>query len=288
MSHDASAPCAAHAHHHDAAVAEFTLVGHAGAVVGTAWRIPAPRFLTVICHGYGEHVRRYGWVAQQLNVAGASVYGADHRGHGRSEGERALIPDFEPVVADLDLVVDLAARENPGVPIVLLGHSMGGMIAARYCQLHADRLVATVLSGPAIGRWDTAEQLLAAEEIPSTPIDPAVLSRDPEVGKAYEADPLVYHGDFQRPTLQGLHDEIERINRSGSIGALPLLHLHGEDDRLVPIDGALEGADSLSGSATGTKSYPGARHEILNETNRDEVITDILEFADGVLARIGR
>lgn len=267
----------------DAHSTDFTLVGHAGALVGRAWTVADPHWVAVLAHGYGEHVGRYGWVASRLNGAGAAVYAADHLGHGRSDGQRVLISDFEPVVEDLDLVVQYAGRRHPGLPIVLVGHSMGGMIAARYAQLHADRLVATVLSGPVLGSWITVDTLLALEEIPSTPIDPETLSRDAAVGAAYAADELVWHGDFARPTLEGMQEELHSINATGSIGDHPLLYLHGEDDQLVPLPASWEGLRILQGGATSTKTYPGARHEIFQEINRGEVLDDVIAFVEGVL-----
>src|SRR5699024_11508985 len=98
-------------------------------------------------------------------AAGAAVVAADHAGHGRSDGERVLIGDFEPVVEDLHLVVQYATAQHPGLPVVLIGHSMGGLIAARYTQLHADAVAATVLSGPVLGSWAIVDQLLELEEI---------------------------------------------------------------------------------------------------------------------------
>lgn len=267
----------------DALSTDFTLAGHGGALSGRAWTIPDPRWVAVIAHGYGEHVGRYEWVAGRLNGAGAAVYAADHIGHGRSEGERVLIRDYEPVVEDLHLVVQHAAGEHPGVPVVLIGHSMGGLIAARYTQQHADALAATVLSGPVLGSWATVDELLALEEIPSTPIDPGTLSRDTAVGEAYAADPLVWHGDFARPTLEALQRMMRTITATGSIGSHPLLHLHGEDDRLVPPAASREGLQTLRGPATSTKTYPGAQHEIFNETNRDEVLADVIAFVNGAL-----
>lgn len=263
---------------------ELALDGHAGRLVGCCWPAPSPRAVVLIAHGYGEHVRRYDHVAARLNAAGLSLYAADHAGHGRSDGERVLIPDFEPVVADLQLVLEHAVNENPGLPIVLIGHSMGGMIAARFTQLHGEELTALVLSGPVLGRWETVEQLLAAEEIPDDPIDTSTLSRDPEVGRRYEADPLIWHGPFQRPTLQGLHEAMDRINAAGSIGDLPLLYLHGEADQLVPIEDSLGGLEKIRGPRTQKKTYPGARHEIFNETNSAEVLDDVVAFVDRVLA----
>lgn len=266
---------------------DFTLTGHGGALVGRAWSLPAPRWIAVLAHGHGEHVGRYAWVAGRLNEAGAAVYAADHVGHGRSDGDRVLIEDFEPVVTDLDLVVRHAHDQHPDVPIVLIGHSMGGMIAARYTQVHPDRLVATVLSGPVLGSWAIVDELLALEEIPSTPIDPETLSRDPAVGATYAEDELVWHGDFKRPTLEAIHRCLAMITAAGTVGDHPLLYLHGEDDHLVPPGASRVGLRAVEGSATRVKTYPGARHEILNETNRAEVVDDVIRFVDGALADRG-
>lgn len=263
---------------------DFTLAGHGGTLAGRAWTLPAPRWIAVLSHGYGEHVGRYEGVAARCNDADAVVYAADHLGHGRSDGQRALISDFEPVVDDLLLVVQHAASRHPGVPVVLIGHSMGGMIAARFTQLHADSLAATVLSGPVLGSWATVDELLALDVIPSTPIDPGTLSRDPAVGEAYASDSLVWHGDFARPTLEGLQRAMRTIDEAGSVGEHPLLYLHGEADRLVPLPASWEGLNSLRGSRTFVKTYPGAQHEIFHETHRDEVIADVIGFVEGVLA----
>lgn len=266
---------------------DFTLAGHAGDLVGRSWAPAAPQWIAVLCHGYGEHVGRYQGAARTLNDAGAAVYGADHVGHGRSDGERALIPDYEAVVADLHRVVEHAREQHPGLPVLLIGHSMGGMIAARYTQRYGGGLAATILSGPVLGSWHVVDELLPLEEIPSTPIDPATLSRDAAVGEAYAADELVWHGDFKRPTLQGMHEAMATIDAAGSIGDLPLLYLHGEDDQLVPPAPSLDGLQRLRGSATEVVTYPGARHEIFLETNRDQVLADVVAFVQRVLAGRG-
>ena len=263
---------------------DSTLSGHAGDLVGRYWLPTDPQWIAVLCHGYGEHIGRYDWVARTLNEAGAAVYGADHAGHGRSAGPRVLIADFEPVVEDLHRVVEYARTRHPGLPTLLIGHSMGGMIAARYTQRYGEGLAAAVLSGPVLGSWQTVDQLLPLDPIPSTPIDPSTLSRDESVGRAYEADELVWHGDFQRPTLQGMHDAMAAIEAAGSIGELPLLYLHGEDDQLVPLGPSRAGLEAIRGEATEVITYPGARHEIFNETNRGQVLADVVAFARRVLS----
>ena len=262
---------------------EWSYDGAAGPLVARTWPNAGARYVALLCHGYGEHIGRYEHVADALVRHGAVVYGVDHIGHGKSGGDRVLISDFEPVVTDFHGLAERARDHNPGLPTVLIGHSMGGMIAARYAQRYGTALAGLVLSGPVLGRWDAASSLLTLDEIPDTPIDPDTLSRDPAVGKAYENDPLVWHGRFRRPTLEALVACLDRIRADGRLGALPTLWVHGADDRLVPIDGTREGIEALRGEAFEERIYPDARHEVFNETNKDEVLADVTEFVDRVL-----
>lgn len=257
--------------------------GHAGVLRGSRWTGEDTHWLAVLVHGYGEHVGRYEAVARRLVHHGAEVWAHDHLGHGRSDGERVLIEDFEPVVDDLRVLVSRAQAEHPDLPVVLIGHSMGGMIAARYIQRFPDDLTCAVLSGPVLGRWAPVEQLLPLEEIPPTPIDPETLSRDASVGAAYTEDDLVWHGDFKRPTLAALDAMLTTINEGGRL-TVPTIWLHGESDRLVPIDDTRDGWGQIRPKAGEEKAYPGARHEIFNETNSGEVLDDVVAF---VLAQIG-
>ncbi|WP_219415008.1 alpha/beta hydrolase [Pseudonocardia nigra] len=262
---------------------EWTYPGHGGELVARTWPREDARYIALLCHGYGEHIGRYEHVADALVRHGAVVHGVDHVGHGKSAGERVLVGDYEQVVADFHELAGRAGDRDPGLPTVLVGHSMGGMIAARYAQRYGDELAALVLSGPVLGRWDTVNTLLALDEIPDTPIDPDTLSRDPAVGAAYAADPLVWHGRFARPTLEALAACLDRIRADGGLGDLPTLWVHGADDRLVPIDGTREGIELLRGNRFEERVHAGARHEVFNETNRDEVLAEVTAFVDRVL-----
>ncbi len=261
---------------------EWTFAGSQGQVHAQSWNGEyEPSHVVVLVHGYGEHIGRYDHVAAALIEGGAVVYGLDHMGHGRSDGDRAIVTDFDQVVADVDQLVDVADAAEPTIPLVMVGHSLGGLIATRYAQTHGDRLAALVLSGPAIGRGDGLEALLALDEIPDVPLDPTVLSRDDAVGVEYAADPLVWHGAFQRPMLEAMLRANHQVNEAGSIGDLPLLWVHGSDDQLVPIDNSQIGFDTIKGSGlTRAISYPGARHEIFNETNQVEVLADVTAFIE--------
>ena len=258
---------------------EWSYGGPHGTLVARSWSGPGePTHVVVIAHGYGEHIGRYERLAKALVGNGAVVYAVDHVGHGKSEGERVLVQDFEDVVTDLHALDETARREHPGLPVVLLGHSMGGLIAARYAQRYGDTLAALVLSSPLVGRWVAGPQLLALDEIPDAPLDVTTLSRDPEVGKTYAADPLVWHGPFKRVTLEAMQRGIEAVAAGPSLGGLPLMWIHGEDDQLVPLAGSRVGIEHLRGTHVVERIYPEARHELFNELNADDVTAEVTEF----------
>ncbi|MBG0740319.1 lysophospholipase [Paeniglutamicibacter antarcticus] len=269
---------------------EWTFNGTDGERVARTWgaagsrgSAPAPRYVALLAHGYGEHIGRYEYVADYLVDHGAIVHGVDHAGHGKSAGERVVIHDYEDVVTDFHTFSDLARRATADLPLVLIGHSMGGMIAARYAQRYGDELTALVLSGPVLGRWQTVDNLLPLDPVPETPIDPATLSRDSAVGDSYVADPLVWHGAFRRPTLQALKSSLALISRSGNLGALPTLWVQGTDDQLVPLVDSRAGVEQIRGSALTEHIFDGARHEVFNETNKDEVLAAVTRFVDSAL-----
>ena len=264
---------------------QWSFPGTQGHIHAQAWDAEGsgPRYVAVLCHGYGEHIGRYEQVAEDLLARGAEVYGLDHLGHGRSAGDRVLIEDYDGVVADLHTLVQHAVRENPHVPLVLIGHSMGGLIAARYAQHHGEGLAALVLSGPVLGRWHVLEELSAAEQIPDTPLDVSTLSRDPQIGELYTEDPLVWHGPFKRPTVDAMQRTVDDVNAGADLGDLPTLWVHGEADALVPVAGTRTGIDQIRGRHLTEVVLPGARHEIFNETNRDKVLRLVTDFIDEVL-----
>src|SRR3954454_14443638 len=166
------------------------------------WSAAHARCVVLIAHGYGEHAARYEHVARRLvEDLGAAVYAPDHRGHGRTDGATGTVADGEAITADLHDIAIAAQAEHPGLPVALIGHSMGGLIATRYAQRFGGELAARVVSGPAMranhelaplavpapARPPTPAYapLLAMPPIPDAPIAPPVLSRAPAVGQAY-------------------------------------------------------------------------------------------------------
>jgi alpha-beta hydrolase superfamily lysophospholipase len=232
----------------------------------------------VLVHGLGEHSGRYEHVAARLTADGAVVYAPDHHGHGRSDGEQGLVDDVDSMAADVGRVFALAREEHPGLPAGLLGHSLGGVIVTRFVQSGDQGLSALVLSSPVIGGNPAFEGLLGMDPLPDVPIDPAVLSRDPAVGEAYAADPLVYHGPLTRGTLLGVFAAVEAISAGPGLGSLPTLWIHGEEDQLAPLEATRGQIEHIRGDELEEHIYPEARHELLNETNKDEVIDVVASF----------
>lgn len=258
-----------------------TIEGSSGRIVVHEW-IPVgePTYVVLLAHGYAEHALRHAGLAEKFEADGAAVYAPDHRGHGRSEGEPALVDEAQPMIDDLAAVYDLAREEHPGLPILLFGHSMGGLLATLFIQ-EAERPVdAVVLSSPLLGGNPALVALLDLEEIPEIPIDPTVISRDENEQQAYLDDPMIYHGPFRRETLEGLVAGLDRARSGDGFGELPLLWIHGEGDMLVPYDLTAETMEILSGPGTEAKSYPEARHELFHETNREDVYADIFDFVN--------
>jgi alpha-beta hydrolase superfamily lysophospholipase len=240
------------------------------------------RAVVVLVHGFGEHSDRYDWVAERLTGAGYAVYAGDHRGHGRSQGPRAVV-DVDAVVADVDRLVDEASSAHPGLPVAMLGHSLGGLIAIRYALAHQRRLRALVLSGP-LAALDAPAPALAlarglarfAPKLGVTSLDPRLVSRDPAVVAAYREDPLVHHGRIPAQTIAEMARTVERFPDVVGRVTVPTLIVYGTSDGLCPPSGAIMLAERFGSVDLTTRAYEGLYHEILNEPERETVIGDVL------------
>lgn len=261
-----------------------TFQGSEGAIFYRRWEPPAPpRHIVLIVHGYAEHGGRYQHVAEALGEHGAVVYAPDHIGHGRSEGPRALITDFDHVVADLVTLLQRAISEHPRLPVVLVGHSMGGLLAARVGERRPDLVQGIAFCGAVLGDWEWARRVLAMDEIPETEFDPGALSRDLSVGLDYAADPLVYHGQYQRPLLDAEVVALDAFQGEREALTMPILMLHGSRDPFVPFERTVQAVDSLPTDDLTVRIVEGGRHEVLNERNRDEVIGYLAAWIERVV-----
>jgi alpha-beta hydrolase superfamily lysophospholipase len=237
----------------------------------------------VIAHGAGEHSGRYAHVARRLVDEGYAVYAIEHRGHGRSQGTRALIDRLDNAVADLDKLIALAGDAHPGAPLFLLGHSMGGAIALSYTLAHQQRLAGLVLSGPlaaldpvAAPMRITAKALsVVAPRTQLIAIDSTLVSRDPAVVGDYQADPLVHHAKLPVRTVVELADAIERFPEAVPAITVPTLIMYGTEDGLCPPQGSVMLSECIGSSDKTLKAYDGLYHEILNEPEREQVLDDL-------------
>jgi alpha-beta hydrolase superfamily lysophospholipase len=254
-----------------------------------AWLPPGPcRGVVVIAHGAGEHSGRYLHIADRLVREGYAVYALDHRGHGRSAGPRALVDRMDNVVADLDTLVVRASGSHPGLPVFLLGHSMGGTVSLCYALKHQDRLDALALSAPlaaieatpALVRIAAKVMSALAPRLPAIGVDPSLVSRDPAVVEAYKADPLVHHRKLPVRTVAELAAAVESFPDAVPAITVPTLILYGTGDQICPTEGSVMVGRRIGSTDVSVKSYPGLYHEILNEPEQEQVMDDLCAWLD--------
>ncbi|MEA2308574.1 MAG: acylglycerol lipase [Thermoleophilaceae bacterium] len=247
--------------------------------------------MVVLAHGASEHGARYAWTGEQLAAHGFALYAGDHRGHGRSSGPRAYVDRMDNVVADLDRVIDLAHAANPGTKTFLLGHSMGGAVALSYAIEHQERLDGLILSAPAAS-LEAADPLtrlagralsLLLPKVGVFPIDSSGVSRDPEVVRDYDADPLNYHGKLPARTVAELSDAIGSYPENVARLTLPLLTMHGTADRITPPQGSEMIMERAGSEDKSIIRYDGLFHELLNEPERQRVLDDIVAWIEARL-----
>jgi lysophospholipase len=243
----------------------------------------AARGAIVLVHGAGEHSGRYGHVVARLVDEGYAVHASDHRGHGRSDGSRAFIADMNDVVADVNSLVDRAVVAQPGAPVFMLGHSMGGLIGLRYALVHQERLNGLILSAAlaAIEAVPKPLELIGralsviAPRAPLIAIDASLVSRDPAVVAAYRSDPLVHHGKLPARTAAQLADAVASFPATVGSITVPTLILYGTADRLCPPAASVMLAERIGSEDKSVRAYDGLFHEILNEPEREAVLDDI-------------
>ena len=260
-----------------------TFAGSAGSVHYERW-LPegAVSRIVIIVHGYAEYAARYAHVAEHLTALGAAVYAEDHMGHGHSDGEQALITDFGDVVADVRRLYEIATGEHPGAPVVMIGHSMGGLLTSRFAQTYPNDLAGIGLLGAVIGDWTWAREALAAPELPPATTDFSGMSRDADAVHGYATDPLVYRGRYKRPLLEAEMIALDQFQANIDALTMPVLFCHGDDDPFVDYRTSLAAVEAMPSTDKTIRVYEGARHELVNETNRDEVIAEIAAFVDRV------
>ncbi len=249
-----------------------------------------PKAAVVLVHGINEHASRYARLADDLNRHGYAVHAIDLRGHGRSDGPRAMVRAFDLYLDDVQLLLARVAASHSGKPIFLLGHSMGGTIAALLAIERSPNLRGLILSAPAVviagGLFPVLRRFaaLASAVWPTLRVvrmGCRFISRDPAVVEAFRNDPLVYHGRFPVRTGNEILRAAKQVQLDAARLTLPLLVLHGTGDFVTDPRGSRL-LIARAGSPDKTlRLYSGLYHEVLSEPERAQVVADLAAWLDG-------
>ncbi len=259
---------------------------------GRVWCAEKPRALVAIVHGLGEHSGRYAAFASELVRARYTVVSLDLPGHGETRGPRGDIPSWPQLRDAIVPAMFTASNGLPdqpmSLPVILFGHSMGGLIALDHALSHPKGVHALVLSAPALRTamppwWKLALANVARIATPTAGfpngLDTTGLSRDPEVVRAYREDPLV-HDRISPRTYFALMETAARCRRDVRTLGVPTLMFQGMADRVVDPKGALEAAGSAPHEMMRFVTLRDAFHESLNDTGREAVIRDLVAWLD--------
>jgi acylglycerol lipase len=252
-----------------------------------------PKAVVLLLHGLAEHSGRYTHVAKALTDSGYAVHALDHRGHGKSDGKRTYVKSYADYQRDILQFRRLVELRHPGLPLFVLGHSMGGNLALGHVLDHQAGVRGMVLSAPALapGASLSPTKIKLAKLVGK--IAPGVrpealsadaISRDPAVVAAYLADPLVFNGKITAGAAAALLGSMEAFPPRYPELRLPILLQHGTADALVDIAGTRQLEAGAVNAKVTTHYYDGLYHEIFNEPEQAAVIADTIAWLDSVMA----
>jgi acylglycerol lipase len=254
-----------------------------------SWFPEAPRGVVALVHGYAEHSSRYEPVAVHLAGSGYAAHTFDLRGHGRSEGKRCFVRTFDEHLNDLSILLESARRRWPDAPVFLLGHSMGGLIAALFSLDRSSQLSGMILSAPSVMLGSDFSPFKirtlsflgrVMPKLPTARFPSASLSRDPAVVESYRTDALVYQGRAPARTARELVSAIRRAQAEMERIDLPLLVMHGGGDLVADVEGSRQLHARAGSQDKSLKIYDGFYHEIMNEPERERVLADVTVWLD--------
>ena len=251
----------------------------------------APRAVLVNLHGLGDHSGLYAALVEALPQRGIAVHAYDHRGHGRSDGQRAFIRSWSEYLDDLGAFLDVIAAEEPGVPVFLLGNSLGGLIALDFAISRRSPLRGVAAASPPLGAVGVPPLLMALGRVLSRAwprfslevgMDLTGLARDPAIAAALVADPLFHRRGTARLSTE-VTAAIDRVQRNAGRLELPVLLLHGGADRMVPPGGTREFFARLTAADRTFREYPHAFHALFADLDADVVIRDLAGWIEARL-----
>lgn len=269
---------------------EQTFIGADGVELYSSYWRPRgdARAVVALVHGIGEHAGRYTTLVTQLTAAGFAVCGFDHRGHGRSPGRKGHIGSWTEYREDVRAFLGTVEKQFPGRPVFLYGHSLGALIVTEYVIAYpGGGLVGVIVSGIPLQPTGVAKpHLVALARILSRVwptfsislgVDGSRLSRDKDVVRDYDEDPLVHHVGSMRWGAETLA-AIERVRSRATAIQLPILILHGGDDKINSVEGSKELFEKVSSADKQLLIYPGGVHEPHNDIDRAQVALDVEEW----------
>ena len=246
----------------------------------------------LIVHGLGEHSGRYMNVVDHFIPLGYAVYGLDHIGHGKSEGDREYVEIFEDFTDNLMVYYNMVKVWQKDKPIFILGHSMGGLIAPYYLIKYQDHFDGAVISAPFVKIGDNISKTtvflgkVLSGIMPKAGVqalDPSGISSDPAVVDDYINDPLVFHGKTTARLAAELLRAIQYVNENFEKITLPFIVIQGGDDVLIPPESAQILYDKTSSKDKDIKVYEGLYHEVFNEPERGMVLKDVEDWLEAHL-----
>jgi len=274
-------------------IAEETVEGAGGVKIFIRSWLPEAKAkaLVVLCHGLNAHSGYYGWTAEQLVGAGYAAYALDLRGRGKSDGDRFYVDTIDDYAGDVDLAVKLAQSRHPGLPVFLLGHSAGGVVSCIYVLDHPAELAGFIcedfafqVPGPELALAVIKGLSHVAPHANVLKLHNENFSRDPEAVARMNADPLIANEVQPTQTIAALVRADERLKREFSRISLPVLILHGTDDKVTKPSGSQAFYDAAGSKDKTLKLYEGHYHDLLNDAGKETVMADILGWIAARLA----
>src|ERR1700756_3599012 len=267
---------------------EESIQGDAGNLFVRAWQPHSePRAIAAICHGFNAHSGMYAWCGDQFAKKGIAAYAVDLRGRGKSEGERFYVERFEDYVDDLSRLINFAKSREPGLPVILLGHSAGGVTACLYALEHQSEIAALICEDFAF-EVPAPDFVLAvlkgishlAPHAHALALKNEDFSRDPQVVKAMNEDPLIAHETQPFATMAAIVRADERLKTAFSLITLPVLIIHATADKAANPIGRRHFYEHAGWKDRTLKFYEGRYHDPLSDLGKEEVFADILAWVE--------
>lgn len=266
---------------------ERTFEGVGGLKIATrTWGpVGTARGIMILVHGFNSHSGYFAWAAERFAGSGFATYALDHRGRGKSEGERFYVEKFSDWLADVDKLLGIARSENPGLPVYMLGHSVGGVIASSYVFEHQTEIAGLICESFAfdVGLPQLAQLALegASYLIPHLPVyslKNEIFSRDPAVVAQMNNDPLIANEKQPAETAAEVLKAAARLKDNMPSFNVPVFIIHGTDDKATRPEGSQYFYDNVGSKDKTLKLYEGGYHDLLNDIDKETVMADILKW----------